>query len=69
MTMSGDAGDYCAALWGDRLRGLIKSRDAELEKLRQGLMDRADIHYRVGYLNYIQPEIDHIASVGNPSQQ
>lgn len=64
MTMSGDAGDYCAALWGERLRGLIKSRDAELETLRHGLMDRADINSRVGFLNYIQPEIDHIASVG-----
>ena len=64
MTMSAEAQDYCSALWGDRLRELIKKREADLEKLRRGLIDRADIHSRVGFLKYIQPEIDHIANIG-----
>lgn len=65
MPLSNRARDYCEALWGDRLRDLIKHRDAELDERRQGLIDCADIHVRVGFFNYIQPELDHVANVGN----
>lgn len=64
MSLSANARDYCEALWGQRLREIIRKRDSELEQRRQGLADPSDIYKRIGFWNYFQPNLDHVAEVG-----
>jgi hypothetical protein len=64
MPLSNQARDYCGALWGDRLRELIGRRDFESEQRAGGLTNRADINVRVGFLNYAEPKVKHIARLG-----
>ena len=46
------------------MREIIRKRDSELEQRRQGLADPSDIYKRIGFWNYFQPNLDHVAEVG-----
>jgi len=65
MPLSTKARHYLESLWGERLRDLIKHRDFELERIRQGLIHPADIYAgRVGFWTYLQPDLDHVSEIG-----
>jgi hypothetical protein len=64
MPLTSKAEEYLQSLWGEFLRELIHQRDCAVSKLALGLVHPRDIYARVGFWNYFQPQLDHVAEVG-----
>ncbi len=64
MAMSEEQLHYLESLWAVRLRELMKERDSRLSFVRRGLMDHSDIYARIGFENYLEPELDHLRAIG-----
>jgi len=61
MPLSARARHYLESVWGERIRELAARAESERQALRRGLTHPSDIYVRVGFLNYLQPDLDHIA--------